>query len=580
MSEAPPLSLRILVASSDRVVIEACERAVDESLDRLRCATDVAEALEMASSEEFQVAFVDVTMDEDAGLALVHHLPALSRGIAVHALAPGQRMELASEAVSLGAVGLMVTPPTGDGILLAIGEVRTRIAERAARAALEAELASVKRHSELLDRVLRLARGSGHSEAVRAIVEALAESSGATGVALYTSFDLNKSECVRLAATGTAREFATICRSEDVAKLVEERNARLVPLQAPQGTIGLAIFDGASRPDAADPTAMINLATVVLSLLDNRQSRSREAIKGEGGRVYTYAYFCDTATREIEKAKRHSRRLSVCSIVLDPQSDDRARAELEDAVLSVVRDTDVFAMHADNEYFLLLPETGTIGAHACRRRLLLRAEGDRRARAAGVSADRRAPTSRKPLLSIGVASYPHEGVALDRLVRTARRRSSEQARSAVHSLALGPMALGEMVDALLARPILDAGVSSPFPLELSTPALLSLVSQACREARRGGGATVLVTMQPGMALVSSARQAVRDATDVTVRVVDARGLEGCADLEAIIIAAEHGTWICCGRVQKERFRGVHASDPLLADLVSHRIVHAAGARQS
>ena len=578
MNELPPRPLRILVASSNPDVLDVCQRTIDEQLDRLRCATDVAEALAMASSEEFNVAFVDVTLDEDAGLALVHHLPALSPNLAVHALAPAERMELASEAVSLGAVGIMVVPPTGDGIMLAVGGVRARLAEMRSRAALEAELASSRRRTELLDRVVRLARGSGHSEAVRSIVEAVAETSGAAGVAFYATFDAHKSECIRLGATGSARDFPTLCHSDELVKLVEGRKARLLPLTVQQGTIGLAILDGPVETNEHDLTSMIDLATAVLALLDNRQGGGARDATKERSRVYTFDYFSDIAAREAEKAKRHGRRLAICSILLDPQSDDRARAEVEAAALAVVRDTDVLAARSADEYCLLLPETGTLGAHACRRRILLRAAADRRAAAGAAPSDRRGPVSRRTPFSVGVASYPHDGVSLERLVRTARRRAQDQVRSSVHSLALGPMSLGELVDALLARPILDAGISSPFPLELSPPALVSLVAQACRDAGRGGGATVFVTMQPGMALVSAARQAVRDATDVTVRIVDARGVEGCSDVEAIVIAAEHGNWICCGRVQKERFRGVHAADPLLADLVAHRLAEAAGGR--
>ena len=579
MTDSENQSLRILVASSDAEVIEAMQRAMEGGPDRLHCATDVTEALAMASSGEYHLAFVDVSMEDDAALALVHHLPAVSKTLSVHALAPPGRMELASQAVSLGAVGLMVTPPTGDGVLMAINEVRSRLAAIGARAALEAELAQVKRRAELLDRVVRLARGSGHAEAVRAIAEALAEASGAKGVALYATFDAHKSECVRLAATGTMKDAATLCRGEQLAEFAEQRSARILPLQTEQGTIGICLLEGDEPERERDVAGMIDLATAVLALIDSRQTRGRDAIKDERGRVYTFAYFQDIAAREAEKAKRHGRRLTICSLVLDPQSEPSARAELEDVVLSVVRDTDVFAAYGDQEYYLLLPETGTLGAHSCRRRMLTRAEGDRRARS-GASSDRRGPVPARGAfpLSIGTATYPHDGILLDKLVRTARRRASDQARSAVHSLALAPMALGDVIDTLLARPILDAGVSSPFPIDLSTAALLSLVSQACREARRGGSATVFVTMQPGMGLVSSARQAVRDAADVNVKVIDARGVEGCGDVEAIVIAAEHGTWICCGRIAKERFRGVHATDPLLADLIAHRLAQAAGVR--
>jgi hypothetical protein len=182
-------------------------------------------------------------------------------------------------------------------------------------------------------------------------------------------------------------------------------------------------------------------------------------------------------------------------------------------------------------------------------------------------------------ISIGVAAYPHDGITLDRLLRGSRQRAQDAARSAVHTLGLASLPLGEIIDTLLARPLFGAGIGSPYPLDLGTPAVLSLVSIACREAKRGGAASVLVTLQPGMGLVSAARQTFAyEAPDVTVHVADIRAAPLCDDAEAIVVSAEHGTWVCCGRVGNERFKGVHAADPLLADLISQRLAQSSGIR--
>src|SRR5262249_48547509 len=190
---------------------------------------------------------------------------------------------------------------------------------------------------------------------------------------------------------------------------------------------------------------LIELATVVLALVDSRRPRG-QSMKDDRGSVYTLAFFQDIAAREIDKAKRHGRRLSVCAIEI-VDADGIARADLEDVVHQVVRDTDVLAVQPPNEYLLLLPETGTLGAHACRRRLLVRADGDRRARPSASASDRRGPvpSRRASPVAIGVASFPHDGSALERLVRLARSRAHAQARSAVHALALAPMPIGDVV---------------------------------------------------------------------------------------------------------------------------------------
>jgi ActR/RegA family two-component response regulator len=576
MTETEPIA--VLVASNDARSLEIAQRVLAQAGDRLIAVTNVAEAIATAASERPEVAFVDLAMEDESALSLVHHLAAVCPGIAVHAIVRSSRMELAAQAISLGAAGLLVSPPNGDGLLQAVGDARARRAEAKKRKELAAELDRMRRQNELLERVVRLARGSGHSEAVRAIAEALAEASGAQGAALYATFDQG-AECVRLGATGTTRDAPAICRGEDLARFAEARKAKLAPLQAQQGTLGLALLERPDETREREIDTMTDLATAVLALIDTRQGSAPVAESTDHRRPYTFGYFQDVASREIEKAKRHERRLAIAAIVLDAESGEAARREIEEVVRTVVRDTDVFAAHRDDQYFLLLPETGTIGANACRRRLLIRAAGDRRAKTA--ASDRRAPASgpsRGAPLSIGIASFPHDGGTLDRLVRIASQRAKDQARSAVHALGLASLPLDEIIDTLMSRPMLDAGSGSPRPLDLATPALHSLVAQACREGSRGGAATVYVTMQPGMGLVSAARQAVHDANDVSVKVVDVRGVEGCADAEAIVITAEHGTWTCCGRVGKERFHGMHSADPLLADLAAQRLAQAGGRR--
>lgn len=76
---------------------------------------------------------------------------------------------------------------------------------------------------------------------------------------------------------------------------------------------------------------------------------------------------------------------------------------------------------------------------------------------------------------------------------------------------------------------------------------------------------VYSTLQSGLGVAAAARQVTNP------RVVDVRGEKGCENLEAIVVEAEHGAWVCAGRVVSDRFRGVHAADPLLADVLLRRL---------
>ncbi len=572
-------SLRILAASHEGTTLTTIAGAIEPSGDYFFATTDIAEALATAAGEKTEMAFVDVMLDGGAGLALVHHLTSAFPGISVYALAPASNLELGSQAVALGAVGFVSCPPTGDALLLAVGEVRARRAAEREKTKLEADLTVLKRRNALMDRVVQLAHGGAHSEVARAIMDALAEVSDARGAALYAAFDPPRGECVRLAASGSAQDLPATLPGEELLRLASARAASVVPLGVAERLLAIVVLEGASQEHETDVLAMASLAATVLAFVDAGEGREREAPSDGRARVYSFNYFQDIAGREIDKAKRHGRRLAVAGILLDKDAGAEQRAELEQVVLGVVRDTDVLARFDDHEFYLLLPETGSLGAHACRRRLLTRAEGDRRAKTP--RSDRRGPVAMRPgrgvPVSIGVAAYPHDGVSLERLLRSARQRAGDASRSAVHALGLAPMPLGEIIDVLLARPMAGAGFGSPYPLDLTPPAMLSLVAAACREARRGGAASILVTARGGMGMASAARQSF-EKLDPSVHVTDVHSAPRCENAEAIVVSAEHGAWVCCGRRDEDRFRGVHAADPLLADLIAQRLAQASGMR--
>jgi len=156
----------------------------------------------------------------------------------------------------------------------------------------------------------------------------------------------------------------------------------------------------------------------------------------------------------------------------------------------------------------------------------------------------------------------------------------DAAGSAVYSLALGSLALPGIVDTLLGTPIVDAGRVSPFPLDLAMSAALSLVESACRQAVRGGAAAVVTSTQGGAGFGAAVRPAVVTETGaVSVQEVDLSGVPGCADVEAVAVVAQHGTYSLCGRREGGRFRGIHSSDPLVADLLSQRLARLGGTGQ-
>lgn len=552
------VTLDVLVITEDERLAGAVQAGLADADVRVHHARTVEAGVDRARGAALDVAFVDVASEGGAALALVHHLGSLRPEAAVFALVAPERLDLGAEALSLGARSVVVAPPTGDALLLAVGEVRTRIEDRRAHDDLQRDLGRALRRLDLTERVVRLANGAGHSEAVRSISDALSELSGARGVAIYATFDATEGGCVRLAALGTGRELPHVCAVEDLVRQIAARGASSVPLSSDDKPLGLAVLDEPLDGRTSEIGAMAALASSVLSLIDFRQAQRRPAIRPERSRAYSADFMREIAPREFDKAKRHGRRVSLLVWTFEA----RHRARLEDVVLQTVRETDVLAHFEEGAITLLLPETGALGAHACRRRVQRALRGERRA--APSSSDRGAERAEIPV-AVGVATFPHDGRSFERLQRIALRRARDDARSLARALGLERASLGDLVDAVIARPIHDAGARSPYPLDIAMPALGELVGAVCRDTLRGGDAVVHATVQnePGGAV--AARREVGGASRPAVHVVDVRAVPGCTDVEAVVVSGEHGAWACCGRVVGGRFRGVHAADPLLAD---------------
>src|SRR5690606_6999355 len=117
-------TLRVLAVVDDSAPSRAIEQVVTEEGDAFQRARHVEEAVGMASTIGVDVAFVELAVEGGAALALCHHLPSLCPGIVVHALTAPSDLDRGAEAMSLGATGVIVMPPTGDAIVRVLSDVK------------------------------------------------------------------------------------------------------------------------------------------------------------------------------------------------------------------------------------------------------------------------------------------------------------------------------------------------------------------------------------------------------------------------------------------------------------------------
>jgi len=577
-SSASARALAVVGIVADAGAAEVLRQTVAAAGDALALSESLAEGLARVSTEVPDVALVDVALGQNAGLAVIHHIRALAPHVAIYALTRQSGLELGSAAMALGATGVLVLPLTGDDVLTALSSVRARHAEQAqVREALQ-RADTFRLERTLFARVAELAECATRREACERLLRAVAEG-GARRALVYLPAGEGARELMRAAQSAPDLDAPTFCEELELLAFAEHSGFRVLRLALSRELGGVLLVDGllqALAPEMREvvlPTFAASCATS-LALIAVREDMDRGGMKDPRSSAYTFAYFVDVAGREIDMARRHRRRFALATISVHARPDAAPDAPeptlgTVEGVLGAVRDTDVLARVDANEFYLLLPETNGMGAHACRRRVLERLLGG--------------PAPERYDVGVGVAVYPHDGGDLSRLLRVARHRAEVCRASIVERLRLRELGLAELVDALLSVPPARGRSGplseSPRVIELPTLEVVALVQTALREASRGGAALALVTRHAGVGIGGAlGGEASRSGTQRQVHAVDVSQTPGCSNVEVCALLAEHGAYAFAGRLEGPSVRAVHAADPLLADLLIQRLSQASGLR--
>ena len=574
--------LNVVAIVSNADAIEVMSRTLSQSGDRFSVATDLAEGLVRISSQVPDVAFVDVTLGDGAGLAVLHHIRALAPHVTVFALTATERLALGVQAAALGSAGTLVMPLAGDELLNALSDVRTRLAERDERLRLERAAAASMRHMSIVEQVAEIAEAATRRDAAERLAELLVSSVGVLLAAVYVPAAEGSRQLMRVAGKGSIGDAPSFCDEMELLNHARERNLETLRLALRREQSGLVLLgktaEGASASYVFPLLPLVAAqATTALALIGAREQSHRGAMKDPSSSAYTFAYFVDVAGREIDMARRHSRRFALATIGVQFERAGGGEVEptilVAEHVLTAVRDTDVLARVDANEFYLLLPETGGLGAHSCRRRILAELAGSR----AGWPHEGLTVT-------VGVATFPHDGGDLSRLLRVAKQRAEASQNSVVHQLNLGALSLPNLADALLAQPapnqsLTPRGLESPHYIELPAMDLVGLALATVSEAWRAGQARVVASVHPGISVGGAVRaEHSRDGEGLRFDAVDVLGLEGCANLDVLCVVAEHASYVLLGRSEGNVVRAVHAADPLLVDLILRKLSDATDLR--
>jgi DNA-binding response OmpR family regulator/GGDEF domain-containing protein len=567
--------LHVLVVTEDVATSRLVEKTLAHSSDVVSTAPDLSDGLAKAAAEIPDLVLVDLTLGNNAGLAIVHHLRALASNAAIYALTNTNALALGPQALALGASGVLVLPLSGDEILRTISTERTRRAHEAERVHLRRQALLLDEARSFADALAAVAGAASKREACDRFATLLSRDGSVHAVLYMPSADGSR-QWMRVGRSGRVDSAPGFVAELDIFAWANTNNFEVFRFTLGRRSVCLALLNSEHRATFASLRDILSLLgpqiATALSLASEREQSSRGAMKDPRTSAYTFAYFVDVTGREIDKARRYGRRfaLATLGVELPPAPDDVTvqdpGVQIAERILASVRDTDVLARVDDGEFYLLLPETGGAGAHICRRRLL---------REFTNTDDNSEASTTDAQVAVGVATFPHDGLDLSQLLRMARHRAEASSRSPVRRLGLNRFSLPEILDSLLWR--LDEasdGLAAEAPRLIELPMLdaIPLVTSVIKEACRGGETRIIASVHSGMSLGGAVRGYLDpDRELLQVETVDLSAHTACRDLEVLVVFAEHGVYSLFGRSSGHTLKALHSADSMLADLLLQRL---------
>ena len=465
------------------------------------------------------VLLTDLVMPGRDGLSLLARARALDPELEVLVVSQKDEVKVAVEAMKGGAGDYLLKPVDREELQLAVERAAERRRLRLERKKLLDENLEFLRHQALYRRCLELLSTVDPERLHALALDALAGVVEAQAAALWTADDHGKLvlrgwkgglDRTRLPARLDVREdglgpLLAPGTPLPAPGFAAEKGCR-PPLLAAGEALGRALRAEPRRGtfaegDRAVARAVGDFAATALKNARRFQQLERVGLRDRETAAYNLSYFVDYASKEAYKARRYGRTFSLVTITLDNLDELRRALGRDEAsratrglllgVARICRDADVVAKVADNEFYVLLPETDHFGALMFRRRALAAARADR--------ALRELEARSRVELTLGVATFPKDGVDFDELLHHARLRADEARRSLVRRLGLEGRGFWDSVDVLLGEGALppDEGPGSSRRGPPPRSFFLDTQAEAARELGRDPSARGLLYVGNG-----------------------------------------------------------------------------------
>jgi DNA-binding response OmpR family regulator len=456
------------------------------------------EALERIDRDgPFDVVLTDLVMPEMDGVETVERIREAAPDQEVIVITTVGDVRSAVAAMRRGAADYLLKPLDPEGLLASIEAVLKQRKLRAEHARLVSENLEFMGQLSLYERATALFAATDTAGVAKKLLELYCIEARARGGAIWLKE--SASPALRLVAArggqvpdGFPELPTALLERAHAGALLEpdpeaEENLLLWIPSLRDGTLwGVARLDASpvAPPSPAELAACGRLAELSALALERAAGADAAGLpRGGGGDLRdpdtdlaTLSFLTEVARIEIHKAQRFGRNLGLLSVELgaEPLRESDV-GPVADAIRGCLRSTDILARDDAGDFWVLLAESDPLGGIVLKRRIAERV-GE-------------LPTGPGPNeVSVGLASFPQDGVSIETLLETARLRSQEDRRSIVHELGLDPDApFARLTEHLLER-------AEPLPAGLVTAAAdLVIRDLATRPGDRG-----LLFVAPGI----------------------------------------------------------------------------------
>ena len=519
----------MLVTQQDEV-----RRVVAEVLspdDEVLAAADMGAGLAISVEHSPSLAIVDVALAGGAALALVHHVIASSPRTAIYVLASPGSFEVAAEALSLGAAGVLVAPVTGDAVLRVVSEVHARSSTEERMQKLATDVRDANELVDAMTQALVVAKAGGERALGETLLTLFLIASGAHGVAVYGEEDPQDGTRKRLAGYGTALELLDRYNDLELAQLATARRGEIIGLAVEAHMFGCVLLE---RPDpmrTARVHRMIDFATALLPLSAMAKVAIAEDTTAPRSRALPAHVFERLVARDVEAAQAGRDVSVLCALAKNGEVDTGPLGPalaLPGAAIGTGEGGDAF---------VLLPKT----PYASARSLLL-----------------------DVALPVGLASAPADGRDAPSLMHIARARAVRASKAPAIARTLRDRPLAEVLGA-----VADAKHPGVVAADVPRDAIESMIVHACRHAAAAGGADVVLAHAgeaPGA--IASVRTAA--GAQSRVRAVKLPGAAHAGTMVALVLMPRAG-WALVTRERDGRTLAAHTSDALILELLRTRL---------